>query len=105
MHETKTFWIARDLSVSGCEESVSIFTARPRLAGGGVWLCDSDADSGWIPPELFDSVGLPQEPAPGECWEVTWEPISVLRLQSDRNDAMLPTARNVTDELKERTDG
>lgn len=103
MPEPKTFWIAREWSVLGCEESVTIFTERPRLKGGDVWICDSDAPYGWISPEMFASVGLPREPLPGECWEVTW---NELRPAGQLDDSiMVPIARNVTEELKEANDG
>lgn len=88
-----TFWIARDWSVSGCQESAKIFTERPRLLGGGVWSDDGDAPHGWISPEMFASVGLPEEPKPGRCWRVDWIESYI---QGERDTFPRPFARDVT---------
>lgn len=59
------------------------------------------------PTAHFAAVGLPHEIAPGECWEVRWEWMSVG--YDYATDTMIkrivPIARNVTAELKEKADG
>jgi hypothetical protein len=53
--------------------------------------------------EHWRLFGLPQEPSPGECWEVRWETAPVLIGDDIHEDRLAPIARNVTAELKEAT--
>lgn len=51
---------------------------------------------------MWPALGLPHEPAPGECWEVRWEERNTTRgLDDPFAVRMVPIARNVTAELKE----
>lgn len=58
-------------------------------------------------PWMWPALGLPHEIAPGECWEVRWERMSVgYDYVTDTMRSMIvPIARDVTAELKEKSDG
>lgn len=89
-----TYWIAR------VEQYLSVYAEAPtpRMRGfSGTLICSAHVEH-W---QLF---GLPHEPAPGECWEVRWEPISILRdfAPTATERAMVPIARNVTEELRSK---
>lgn len=51
-----------------------------------------------MPPEMWFALGLPREPAPGECWRVIWHPLPAQGFGATRMEAI---ARDVTQELKE----
>ncbi len=51
----------------------------------------------------WPALGLPHEPAPGECWRVDWTEHRAAGQLDDPQ--MIATARNVTAELKEKADG
>lgn len=90
-----TYWIAR------VEQYLSVYAERPtpRIFGFSGTLIISAHTDHW---RVF---GLPQEPAPGECWEVRWEERYVLDKPVHYDDGahrLVPIARNVTAELKEK---
>lgn len=98
MPEPKTFWVARD----PWHNILWLHMERPTFYDVAGWC--SNASGGGVTPAFYASVGIPQEPAPGECWEVTHETIEGF-VDAKMEKLHTSTARNVTEELKKRTYG
>lgn len=92
-----TYWIARRPGTGPL--MVWNKPPKPRMSG---FYGDGVSYVGEVRPEHWPALGLPHEPATGECWEVRWEERKVFT--GDRRFTewrLVPIARNVTQELKE----
>lgn len=106
-----TYWIARNDVYSG-DRRLRVFGAAPFFLGNA-WHAPlhikphtqgAPCRQGAIGGSFYDALGLPREPAPGECWKVKWVKRQVLKHPYDLVGAdmrLVPIARDVTAELKE----
>lgn len=88
--DAKTCWVSRGMR----SDSLVLWPVPPKWDDYVEWDASNGSDV-WA--DHYWTLGLPSEPAPGSCWEVRWEPWTVL---DELGSTLIPIARDVTEELK-----